>query len=548
MKIKYMQDIILDEVPIQWITRFELFVPDLPNFPMIYVHLFDGVKRIFGFPIHVGFTDIKNGKCKPRVKFLSNVDLNAEQESKKLVVSELSERFGIANKVTKQDIMDACGGDERYREFFSEIWDGVVKPEYGNCIPYGRYFEEFYSIVRFSAAWNTAMRGGRQQELRQLYWFLREYGKKIEIDIPDIGFYRFFLLPTYTEIKSKKLSDFPRMDKLLKTIKKIWDLDFGHELTIGGKGIRSMGEGGSWPMKKIEFVSYLKNKHVDGGNLTLEESYELGLLVDMFDRFPRRAVGFIWSVMSIDSMNYESLQKNFIDTFYLKSVQDKKIVGIYPKVIACFLQQGFGNEDAIPVDEWVLSFVNHPLGIFGVRDKPDETKIYQKNWELEEFFGKFDKRAKLERFIWYVSQLKKVNMEPVFDMVWCIRYGTSGEHPHLREQNPIACYQCSLRDCCSGYSKIEDEMVWIHSGDINDDVKNRAKDENCNFICSVYDGVPKKITRQNKSPIPNDWILIDEFSGFRMKPEYTTSLTGVHTVKDLMADLTKHLFTSGSER
>ncbi len=528
----------------QWIPKFELFTNDLPNFPLVYVHYYKNKKRIFGFPISASFIKFEKGTCVPEIKFLSNIDLEHDEDAQKIVESELSERFGLSNRVNIDDMMVACKGDVAYQEFFKKIWETVIKPDHGNSIPFGKYYEKFYSIFRFNAAWNTAGRGGRQQELRIVYWFLREYGTRTKVEIEGYGFYQFFLLPTFDEVKSKKISDFYKFEKLFNLIKKIWDLEFTVEGELDGKKIKSLRK--TWPKQRDGFVKYLKKEYEEKGILSPDEAYDLGLLVDMFNRNPPRAIGFIWSVMSIDELDYDSWSKEFLDQFYLKYyVSNKKTIGIYPKVVSCFLQQGFGNLFAIPMDEWVLSFARHPLGLDGVKLRGGLTKKDQELFTHKTFFEKFDNRAKIERLIWLVSQSKKVNMDPVFDMIWCIRFGrTLKKKSPLRKQNPISCYQCNIRKQCKGYSTIEDDYVWIKEGDVTEGDRKEAEKEECTIICSTSSHVPKKVEMLETSKSSKKWLYVDEFSGLRMKPEYITELTGKQTVKNLMADLERHPFSS----
>jgi len=542
--IKYEYTVTLDRIPVQWIPKFELFTIDLPNFPLVYVHHYENEKRIFGFPISASFVKFENGTCVPEIKFLSNTDLENDEPARKIVESELSERFGISNSVKINDIMDACKGDTEYQEFFKKIWEKVIKPDHGDSIPFGRYYEKFYSIFRFNAAWNTAGRGGRQQELRIVYWFLREYGTRAKVEIEGYDFYQFFLLPTFDEVKSKRISDFTKFKKLFVLIEKIWKLEFTVEGEIQGKKIKSMVK--SWPKQRDGFVKYIKEEYVEKGFLSPDEAYDLGLLVDMFNRNPPRAIGFIWSVMSINELDYDSWSKEFLDQFYLKYyVSTKETIGIYPKVVSCFLQQGFGNEFAIPMDEWVLSFARHPLGLDGVKLKAGSTKKDQELFTHKIFFEKFDNRAKLERLIWLVSQSKKVNMDPVFDMIWCIRFGrTLKKKSPLRKQNPISCYQCNIRNQCKGYATIENDFVWIKEGDIVKDDRDEAERNDCSIICSTSSQVPKKIEILETSKRSKKWLYVDEFSGLRMKPEYVTSLTGKQKVRELMEDLNMHEFSS----
>ena len=540
----------MDEIPIQWVPKFELFTNDLPNFPLVYVHSYKNKIRIFGFPIAVSFEKIDGAMCTPKIRFLSNIDLSKNQVAKEIVKSELSERFGITNSVSLHDVISACNSDKDYEVFFKAIWEKVIKPDHGNLIPFGRYYEKFYSIFRFNAAWNTAGRGGRQQELRIVYWFLREYGNKVKINLSGRDFYQFFLLPTFDEVKSKSMSEFPRFEQLLSVVEKIWKIEFTRVHDISGKKIYSMTK--AWPKTRDAFVKYLNNTHVKSSLLTQGDAYELGLLVDMFNRNPLRAAGFIWSTMSIFRLDYENWSRDFIDKFYLYCISNKKSIAVYPKVVSCFLQQGFENEHAIPMDEWVLTFVRYPLGMDGAILNPKNTIKKQEISTHEEFFKKFNNRAKLERFIWLVSQSKKVNMDPVFDMFWCIRFGTTEikkpkkRASEIRRQNPISCYQCELRDDCKGYAAIEQCYVWVCEGKINDVIREQAKQNDCIYICSTSDQVPKKIEWLKRSKTRTDWIFTDEFSGLRMKPEYKTNLTGKQLLKDLVLDLQKHNFEYNS--
>ena len=66
-------------------------------------------------------------------------------------------------------------------------------------------------------------------------------------------------------------------------------------------------------------------------------------LVDDFNRHARRAAFFIWSIMTLHEQDFDSWTKQrFVDFYFMP---DRK--GISPKVVACFLQQGFSNEEAI---------------------------------------------------------------------------------------------------------------------------------------------------------------------------------------------------------
>ena len=196
--------------------------------------------------------------------------------------------------------------------------------------------------------------------------------------------------------------------------------------------------------------------------------------------------------MNIENIDYRTWSKNFFNNFYAKG---KKLKGYSEKSIACFLQQGFANEETIPIDTWVKTFYNFPLGIRNQKD----------------FFNSFDKIGKLERVIWLASQSNKTNMKNFFDILWCQRYGTIG-NGKLRGVNPLACSLCSLSDTCVGLSKKKSESVLISNTLTPKDFDNipPSKIERISFICLLEHDVPKKIYSK---PAPK-WPLIDQFSGY----------------------------------
>lgn len=179
--------------------------------------------------------------------------------------------------------------------------------------------------------------------------------------------------------------------------------------------------------------------------------------------------------MNIENKDYRTWSKNFFNTFYNKG---SKFKGYSEKVIACFLQQGFENEEIIPIDTWIKTFYEYPLGISNMSD----------------FFDSFDMLGKLERVIWLASPSNKTNMKNFFDMLWCQRYGTIGNR-ELRGVNPLACSLCSLSATCVGLSKIQNESVLISNTlkpEDFDTIDSSTLD--CiSFICLLEDDVPKKI-------------------------------------------------------
>ena len=504
--IKYETKIKIKEVPLQWMSRFELYYPDLPQFPITYVHKINKKKRIYGFIAATSF-DVKKEFCDVDLLFVSNIKLN--EKDKAIVTEEIEERFGSASKVGIQDMIECCNGKKEYISFFKELWKYISR-SFGKYIPYGKFYEEIYSMVRFVSAWQP--KTGRQSEMRMLYNFLRAFGEDIKIK-GKWDYLDFFLLPTYDEIMNEELDDFPKFKILYSGMKKIWEIYFTEEQELNGMKIKSMKE--SWPQAKDNFMKKITFPAYQQGKLSLEEKQSIDTLVDAFNRHSWRAAFFIWSIMSMHNKDYRTWDKKFFVDFYLNK---NRTVGVSPKVIACFLQQGFKNEEAIPIDIWVKSFYELALGI--------KTE--------EEFFKSFSKMGKLERAIWLSSQANKTNIKTFFDLMWCTRYGVTG-NGELRGANPISCYECKLRNTCPSFNQIKDKLVLISEEEIKPIEKLilNAETDKCKFICLTKEDVPKKIfEKRGKS-----WKLIDEFSGYQLTNQKLKPNNNIMKVEKLINSL-----------
>lgn len=491
--IKYDNKVQIKGVPIQWIPKLELYYPDLPQFPISYIHILCKNERIYGFIASHSIKIADSRTCNIELLFLSNFDLETNSEIKKIVIDEIEERIGYKDKVGINEIIGCCNDNKDYIAFFKELWKYISKT-FGEYIPYGKFYEEIYSIVRFVSAWQP--KTGRQSEMRMLYNFLSIFGEEVKVE-GDWKHLEFFLLPTYKDVKEVNLSLFPKFKSLHKSMNKIWDIFFSNSYDLDGMKIRYMDK--SWPQKKDEFMKKVTHPIYKSGKINLKERQDIDRLVDAFNRHSWRAAFFIWSIMSIQEKDYLEWDKEFFDKFYLI----KKLgVGISPKVIACFLQQGFKNEEAIPIDIWVESFYELSLGI--------ESK--------EEFFNSFSKRGKLERAIWLSSQANKTNIKTFFDLMWCTRYGVTGNR-ELRGPNPISCYECKLISKCPSYNKIKDKKVYLsEEGKIeNHTLFSSALNEGCLFVCQTKDAVPKKVFEYTG----RKWILVDEFSGYLLTNQKT---------------------------
>ncbi len=481
--LKYETKIKIEDIPLQWMSRFELYYPDLPQFPITYIHNMFETKRIYGFIAATSF-DVKKTCCDVELLFISNIKLN--EKDKKLVKVEIEERFGSADKVGIKDMIECCNGQKQYISFFKELWKYISR-SFGEYIPYGKFYEEIYSIVRFVSAWQP--KTGRQSEMRMLYNFLSAFGESVKVK-GKWDYLDFFILPTYEEIINEDLDDFPKFKTLYGGMKKIWKIYFTDEQELEDMKIKSLKK--AWPQAKDNFMKEITFPLYKKGKLTLEEKQNIDRLVDAFNRHSWRAAFFIWSIMSLHEKDYRTWDKKFFVKFYLNK---KRAVGSSPKVIACFLQQGFKNEEVIPIDIWVKSFYELALGI--------QTE--------EKFFNSFSKMGKLERAIWLSSQANKTNIKTFFDLMWCTRYGVTG-NSELRGPNPISCYECKLMKKCPSYAKIKKSPVLIYEEGEKSlaELIKEAELNECKFICLTKENVPKKIFEKRGK----NWKLIDEFSGY----------------------------------
>ena len=96
--------------------------------------------------------------------------------------------------------------------FFDELWR-YVSQSYGRYLPYGRFYEEIFSIVRFVSAWQP--KTGRQSEMRMLYNFLSIFGEEIPVR-GKWDYLQFFLIPSYVDTVDRNFSEFPKFDILVR--------------------------------------------------------------------------------------------------------------------------------------------------------------------------------------------------------------------------------------------------------------------------------------------------------------------------------------------
>ncbi len=509
--LDYTTKITLQAVPKQWLPGILLFDPYLPQFPLIYIHFIYKDTRIYGFPISMSVDFKEEQLCDITFYFLSNIDLEKDEDLKERVLSELEERIGLADALDMETVSESCKENKVFEEFFSEIWCKYIMNAMGDRIPFGRLYEEVFSIIRFTAA--LASPSGRKSEMQMTYDFMSFYGKKIEIK-KDWDYFEFYLMPCYSDLLEENLKLFPTFSLLLDTCKKFGDLFFQKKVAYQNIVIKTLDR--SLPQSDEEFRRLTHNL-LDGGKITVLDKKMLDFLVDAFNRFPLRAISFIGTIININKENdfHRWTKEQFV--YYYTS---KEMKGISMKVAGCFIQQGFGNRNVLPIDIWVEAFYQNVLGI--------ESK--------EELFQKFENLGMLERLIWFIAQGRKVNSHQLYDAFWCIKFGTpkaSEDGQFLRGPNPLSCFECYLRVKCPAYQEIAKKKV-VCTSTINE------VDKDIDFYIKVENNLPKKVYKWIKKELR----MTDEFSGYilhnnRLKDQ---DLNKEMSVEEMIKKLGKFIF------
>ena len=482
-----MNEITINDVPVQWIPKIELYYPDLPQFPIMYIHFKYREKRIVACPVAVSYS-FHSGFCDATFMVLCNYCAKNDVHISSLLHNEISERIGIKDKIDLSTVLNSCHGNQKYEDLFRDLWT-YIKKSYGSFIPYGRFYEEVYSIPRFVAAWQP--KTGRQSEMRMLYNFMSAFGEEVTFP-PEWEHLEYYIIPTYDDVLHKDYSEFPIFHKLYHAMKILFKEYFTVTRNIAGHDFKVMAK--AWKQNKDDFINKVSNPLLKDGIFTSEDKFYSEQLVDAFNRHAWRAAYFISAFMNIENSDYHTWSKDFFKTFYENG---SFLKGYSEKVIACFLQQGFGNSEVIPIDTWIETFYQFPLGITS----------------KSEFYDSFDNLGKIERVIWLSSQSNKTNMRDFFDILWCQRYGVIG-NSELRGVNPIACCGCKLNSSCVGLSKIYNEKIYLKNDisleevcELDQDIQN-----NILFVCSLENNVPKKVYKRKD----HSWSLNDEFSGYLM--------------------------------
>jgi len=132
--------------------------------------------------------------------------------------------------------------------------------------------------------------------------------------------------------------------------------------------------------------------------------------------------------------------------------ENARTVGVYPKIWGMILQQGFGNPEVIPIDEWIQAFYTIPLRIGSKEEFLNSSQELENSSECSGLPVK--------------SQDKHVHD---FNWIWCLKYGTGkttvevteGDQQRLRGANPLSCLNCPLKDTCLAYAGISSSDVYV---------------------------------------------------------------------------------------
>ena len=135
--LNYLHKVSIKSVPIHWMTRIELFTPDLEQFPLMYVHFLadkegdeifgdynaEDKQRIFGFVIKYdwGKPD-EDGLCDMEVQFICNIPQNLKVSYDSKIEDEICHRIGIADKVSYKDLAHISANSPASLPLLQKIW------------------------------------------------------------------------------------------------------------------------------------------------------------------------------------------------------------------------------------------------------------------------------------------------------------------------------------------------------------------------------------------------------------------------------------------
>lgn len=453
------------DFPQEWLPLTYLYDPDLPLFPILYFHELDpafaagqraGEKdRIFGFVHSVAFSR-STGALK--VTVATSKDLLQPRNSRFIPVVEAAarSRLGLDNPVLYTDVQRAFSGPlAPANRFLEELWHQVVSSSFGGKLPFGSCWDPVLGLARFIASWNSD--SGRKGELIQLHAFVAAFGERIQT---GGGIHAdFYLLPTWVEFRDRgnPLAFFPKYAALVGPG---GATEFFGKNYVSPKALPS-GTYGAFNLKSVGGFRVLDTAALVAMMDSAPRGRVHAALYDNYSAFNRGPPRAVLSLLMHHDLRFggwdpASLSHQHCIDQYTELARSYQS----PKVMQLFAQQCFGSLPALPLDNWVKTFVHGPLALPSSRDSVLQMFTSSSVW------------GKIERVIWMAAQARKVHSSVAENVLWCVRYG--GPQKQLRGANPLSCKVCEdhIRRVCPAYDAVRTKPVHFNApalaaGDFN---------------------------------------------------------------------------------
>jgi len=537
-KLSNSNEIVFENFPFPWVTNINFFDPELPGFPLVRTHFLRGRNRYFAIPItySVKNIDYENATCTMALTVLSNWSEEGGDRDiiYNLFKSEFSERLGLSQALSKEDIKACCNGNQDWETIVDLIFPRLAE-YYGSSLPCGQYYTNLYGIIRFAASWNTP--AGRKQEMIMTNNLLQTIGTEVDNDI-GWGGINFYLLPTYDEVLKNSYRNFPNFQKFHDAVIEYGNRHLTDTYSVNGKDIYILDR-----RKKVPGGKNAKEKWdtlMDG--LTEGTFSLLTQIKEDFNRnYQRPFILITYFYNLFKGVDYREWDYNDYEQIYKDGPR-----GVYPKVLACILQQAFSKYGCIPIDTWVESFFEEVL-----------------NTQSDQIPSSGSNLGKFERFVWHTVQLRKTNQKFFGDILHCIKTGVlHSASIKNRKANPLSCSLCEFNARhCPVYTGIKDKQVIIlseqnispveqggyirlskpalDSGDDSDRYFNpRLFDmnavQNASFIITIKEnGTPEGVyfpTNRHHTR----WMLTDNMSAFTISSVFEE---GIYSVSELISSM-----------
>lgn len=466
-------NLVLPDFPAEWLPLTYLYDPDLPLFPILYFHALDpdlpaGQRpsyrdRVFGFVQNVNLTP-KGATA----DIILNKDLSLPSNLKYLSVVKrlVRDRLGLGEPITPQIIKNGLKKQlSSANGIVEELWHQVVAPAFGNMLPFGRNWDAVFGLIRFIASWYSGQ-GGRKSELIQTHYFASAFGERIAAgNNVNVDFY---LLPTFEELQEMQnpISIFPKFSELVAAADGFVS-KYCNKIKVGPSIFSAFDKKKALGNRKGNLntgdIIEIINREDGATRDALFENY------NAFNRGPRRSIIALMMIHDLRTHGWDptELTPHSCAEMYEKLKRSYQT----PKVLQLYAQQCFGSHCALPIDNWVTTFIQWPLGF--------QEKLTRKGSHAL-LFDCSDVWGKLERIIWISVQARKVHSSVCAEILWCIRFG--GPNKQMRGANPLSCKIClsSVRKVCPAYDLVKRQSVKFNSSSIAHGFSISSSERNSN--------------------------------------------------------------------